>query len=362
MNGIGLYIHAPFCAYKCPYCDFYSVRPDIDTVKKYTDSVISEIKRYASFTDKTVDTVYFGGGTPTLMEKETVRILDAVIKYFKTDLLEVTVEANPKAELYSLLKYYGSNGVNRISYGAQSAVDTELKALARSHSVNDISRSVEDAIKAGICNISLDMMIGIPLQNSESLQRTVDFYCSLPITHISGYMLKLEEGTHFFKISDKLNLPSDDLTAELYIQMIDFLNKNGFIQYEISNFAKSGFESVHNTKYWILDEYIGIGPSAHSFFNGKRFYYPRSLEDFISCPQTVPDGFGGDDFEKIMLGLRMNKGVPLNSLSNRSRDVLLNNLKSATAEYAQEKNGCICLTKHGFLLSNSVIALLTQGI
>ncbi len=362
MDKLGLYIHAPFCSYKCPYCDFYSIRPDESTVKNYTDSVISEIKKYALQTDKTVDTLYFGGGTPTLMEREIIRITDAVVKYFKTDLKEVTIEANPKAKLYDLLKDYARSGINRVSFGGQSANNAELKALARTHNREDIVRSVEDSVRAGINNISLDMMIGIPSQTPQTLNETINFYSQLPVQHISGYMLKIESGTHFAKIESKLDLPSDDAVSELYLQMVSELELLGFNQYEISNFAKPGFEAVHNTKYWTLDEYIGIGASAHSFFKGKRFYYPPSAKEFIENPTTVFDGEGGNDFEKVMLGLRLLKGIDLNGLSKKSVDLLKENCKKVPSEYIEWTDNKLHLTKQGLLVSNAVISTLTEGI
>lgn len=362
MDKLGLYIHAPFCSYKCPYCDFYSIRPDESTVKYYTDSAINEIKKYASQTDKIIDTLYFGGGTPTLMGREIVRITEAVVKYFKTDLKEVTVEANPKAKLYDLLKDYAENGINRISFGGQSGNEAELKALARTHSREDIVRSVEDSLYAGINNISLDMMIGIPAQTNQTLSETIKFYSQLPIQHVSGYMLKIEDGTHFAKIESKLNLPEDDLVSELYLQMVSELEAFGFHQYEISNFAKAGFEAVHNTKYWTLDEYIGIGASAHSFFKGNRFYYPPSVKDFIENPSTVFDGEGGSDFEKVMLGLRVLSGIDLPKLSEKSVDLLKENCKKVPIEYIEWNNNKLQLTKQGLLVSNAVISTLTEGI
>ena len=362
MDNLGLYIHAPFCSYKCPYCDFYSIRPDESTVKDYTDSVINEIKKYALQTNKKVDTLYFGGGTPTLMEREIIRITDAVVKYFKTDLKEVTIEANPKAQLYDLLKDYAENGINRISFGGQSANKNELKALARNHSREDIVRSVEDSVRAGIDNISLDMMIGIPTQTKESLNETISFYSQLPIQHISGYMLKIESGTPFAKIESKLDLPNDDAVSELYLQMVSELESYGFLQYEISNFAKAGFEAIHNTKYWTLDEYIGIGASAHSFFDGKRFYYPLSAKDFIENPTTVFDDEGGSDFEKVMLGLRLLKGFDISNLSEKSVELLKENCKKVPSGYIEFNENKIILTKQGLLVSNAVISTLTEGI
>ncbi len=359
MKSLGLYIHTPFCLSKCPYCDFYSGKfSDVDK-KRYTDAVLSEIPKWGKKSkERVIDTLYFGGGTPTLLEDNIVTILKSVKENFKCDFKEITIDANPYKLSYDLLKKYAENGINRLSLGIQSANDDELKKLGRLHRRSDIAKSVEIARKAGFKNISLDLMIGISAQTEESLDDTLNFYNNLDVEHISGYILKIEEGTPYFKLKDKFDFPNDDETVNLYFKMVDKLSEFGFNQYEISNFAKSGFESKHNLKYWNCKEYIGIGPSAYGFFEGDRYHYPSDIKEFIENPQIIFDEKGGDEFERIMLKLRLSEGINLNDYS--CKDKILKNLKKIPDDYFILDDNQLKLTKNGFALSNSIISTLTE--
>ncbi|MDO4363424.1 MAG: radical SAM family heme chaperone HemW, partial [Clostridia bacterium] len=246
----GLYFHIPFCKNKCPYCDFYSVKYDESAALRYTDEICNEIKQYQGV----FDTVYFGGGTPSILPPELIgKILDCARKRFDiSDGAEITVECNPSKDLSEDFKKYASYGINRISLGMQSAVDKERFALGRAAGKTDVEKTINYARQAGIENISLDLMLGTPKQTLTSLDYSFDFIKSMGVPHISAYMLKIEEGTKFYQMRDKLVLPDDDTVGEMYLKTVETLASFGIRQYEISNFAVPGFESRHNTKYWDL--------------------------------------------------------------------------------------------------------------
>lgn len=308
MKKIGLYIHVPFCDGKCPYCDFYSVRNSAELIDKYVENLNRTILSYKSCR-LMADTVYFGGGTPSLLGSERIiSILNAAKKAFGDISEETTLEVNPESAERLDFEKLKFSGINRISVGLQSADERELKLLGRRHTAEDVEKTVELAKRGGIDNISVDLMIGISGQTTESLSDSIDFAANLNITHISSYLLKIEEGTSYYKNKDNLSLPDDELVCDFYEQTVKRLNGLGFKQYEISNFAKRGKESRHNLKYWNCEEYLGIGSSAHSFIDKKRFYYERSLSKFYKGI-TVDDGAGGDEEEYIAMQLRLCTGL-----------------------------------------------------
>lgn len=266
MSNPGLYIHVPFCRKKCPYCDFYSVGYREELAERYADAVIRNLRYY----NEDYDTVYFGGGTPSLMARQIPRILDEV---HRTASAEVTVECNPLEMDKETLKILRGCGVNRLSVGIQSAVDGELAALGRTHTFEQARQAVLTANKVGFYDISADIMIGTPGQTAETLTRTIGELGNLPLTHISAYMLKIEPNTVFGKKPPAL--PDEDETAELYLSEVRLLENARFMQYEVSNFARRGMTSRHNLKYWRREEYLGIGAAAHSFYKGKRFAVTR---------------------------------------------------------------------------------------
>lgn len=337
----GLYIHIPFCVSKCPYCDFYSVKYEKDLAEKYVDTLISKMKEYegASF-----DTIYFGGGTPSALEPKMIeKILNEARKHFNIDdNSEITIECNPSKNLENDFKIYKECGINRVSIGMQSAVKTERLALGRRAGKEDVKKAVFDARGAGIFNISLDLMIGTPKQTNEGLNETFNFIKEMDVPHISAYMLKLEENTPFFKLQDKLALPSEDEVCDSYIKVVEALESMGLHQYEVSNFAKIGFESKHNCKYWELVDYLGLGPSAHSLWNGTRFHYNNDFEKVIDCN-------GGDEEERIMLGLRLKKGIKKGLINTDLTPFI-------KAGFMEEKGENICFTPKGYLVSNTIIA------
>lgn len=335
----GLYFHIPFCKSKCPYCDFYSVKFDEASAQQYVQEICDEIKQYQGI----FDTVYFGGGTPSILPPELIgKILDCARAQFEiSDDAEITVECNPSKDLSEDFKKYASYGVNRISLGMQSAVDSERFALGRVAGKNEVERTINYARQSGIENISLDLMLGTPKQTIESLDYSFDFIKSVGVPHVSAYMLKIEEGTKFFQMRDRLVLPDDDTVGEMYLKTVDTLASFGIKQYEISNFAVPGFESRHNTKYWTLTPYLGIGKSAHSFWGGKRFFYDIEWN-------KIDDGTGGDKEEQIMLGLRLAKGID-KSLVDRDF------AEFVKMGYVADLGERIALTPKGMLVSNTII-------
>ena len=340
---IGLYIHVPFCVRKCPYCDFYSLPPK--NLEAYTQAVCRAIEQ-SGLAGRKVGTVYFGGGTPALLpEKHLRKILACADKFFKLDKgVEMTIEANPAAGAVP-------SGFNRVSFGVQSLIDNELKALGRLHAANE---AIDAITRCDAENISADIMLGIPGQTMASLRQTLDRLLTLPLSHVSAYMLKVEENTPF--AVQGIQPADEDMLAEMYLFCVGYLAENGFEQYEISNFARDGRVSRHNLNYWDCGEYLGLGPSAHSFTGGKRFYFPRDLQAFCDARNpfelAISDGEGGGFEEYAMLRLRLTAGLDLSEKPH----ILAKAAPMERHGLLRIKNGVISLTPQGFLLSNKIIA------
>lgn len=360
MKKIGLYIHIPFCKSKCPYCDFFSIKMNDEEMNRYVNKVIDRFDKYCN-DDIVLDTVYFGGGTPSTLGTERIaKILNAINDKFTVDEnAEITMEMNPTSKELINFTVLKECGLNRLSIGMQSAVESEMKLLGRTHSQEDVINTVNQAKKSGIDNISLDLIIGVPTQTKESLKYSMDFCKSLGVKHISAYILKIEEGTKFYTIKDSLNMPSDDEQAEMYMYVSEYLESIGYSQYEISNYSLEGFESKHNTKYWRCKEYIGIGPSAHSFYNGERFYYNRSFEEFYN-DKTNFDCIGGTEEEFIMLNLRLKRGLIFKEYEEKYNKKFPEEIikkakileKAGLLTVDKEK---VSLNRKGYLVSNAII-------
>ena len=359
IKPIGLYIHIPFCISKCNYCDFYSVKVTDSIKKDYVKALIKEIKQWGDSLSRPIDTIYFGGGTPSLISEFLAEIMNAVKSAFCVlENAEITMEMNPADNSKEVLKFALKAGINRLSIGAQSGDNNELKILGRRHTAEQTVETVKLARNLGFENISLDIMLGLPYSTPESLSKNLDFITGLNPEHISAYILKIEENTQFYKIYDSLNLPDEDKTADQYLQMCEYLESKDYEHYEISNFARKNRVSRHNLKYWELEEYLGLGPAAHSFIDGKRFYYNRSLNEFIKGTSPLPDGEGGSEQERIMLGLRLNKGVeiiPDQRLAGKIQILERNGLLTLNRNR-------IVLTNKGMLLSNSIITEILECV
>ncbi len=365
---IGLYIHVPFCVSKCPYCDFYSLSgPTDEGLDQYTAAVERELSAwYARFPEE-ADTLYFGGGTPSLLgPARLTRLIEKAAGLWGLHGAEITLEANPADDLYPLLRAFAAAGGNRLSMGMQAITSGELSALGRRHTPQQTRQAVEAAHRAGIDNLSLDIMLGIPAQTTESAVAAVHSAAEWGAAHLSAYLLKIEDGTPFAARRDVLALPDEDELADRYLAVADAAEQAGYQQYEISNFARPGRESRHNLKYWNLQPYIGIGPSAHSFADGRRSYYPRDLIAFIAgnapIPETPPDETvaEGSPEEYLMLRMRLSAGIddpafrrrfgrPLPALWRQRAAALPPSLVRLSADGFQ-------LTREGFLVSNTVIA------
>lgn len=362
MNNIGLYLHIPFCASKCPYCDFYSFRSDSSQKEEYVTALKSSVIDYSNRLSRKADTLYIGGGTPSVLSKNQIsELIDVAKTSFLCQNAEITLECNPYSLSDDFFEMLNNCKVNRLSIGMQSANDGERKKLGRRASKSDIEAVILKARQAGIQNISLDVMLGIPDSSLESLKATLDFCIKMNVPHISSYILKLEEGTPFYKMQNRLNLPDDDLTADMYLFMCEYLESHGIMQYEISNFAKSGYESRHNLKYWHDEEYLGIGASAHSFIGGKRFFYPRDIKHFLAGKEPIFDCDGGDFAEFAMLAFRLTEGLCENRVKERFGHTIPPEMREKAVKF--QKNGFLLsddngirLTNQGFLLSNTIIS------
>ena len=367
----GLYVHVPFCAAKCPYCDFYSGR-DVSRIPAYVDAVVAELcgpVRAKAFADgrifeRPLASVYFGGGTPSLLSAAQVKmILDTVrARYALTGDAEVTLELNPTLnEPEAYFAALASAGVNRVSIGMQSAVAQERRALGRRGTPEDVRRAVTAAQSAGVTNVSVDLMLGIPGQTQDTLRQSLDFALGLGITHLSVYLLKIEPGTVFEKRRDRLDLPDEDAAADLYLYLCAYLRERGMRHYEVSNFCFGSAVGRHNLSYWLCGEYLGVGPAAHSFLNGRRFYYARDLDAFLAGAPPADDGAGGDADEVLLLALRTDLGLDLPAFCRRFGLQITPALTDQLEQYRtlgmlEYTDGCISLTDRGFLLSNAVIS------
>lgn len=366
-DKLGLYIHIPLCGKKCPYCNFYSCRYTKEMSDEYCANLTAMIKLYSQrYKSKTLDTIYFGGGTPSLLgTQRLVSLLDAIYKYFNCAVKETTIEINPGSGMKLDYSELAKAGLNRVSIGMQSVNADELAELGRKHTPDTIRELVCKIRNGGIDNISVDLMCCIPNQDIASLNKSIHFCKELDVNHISAYMLKIEEGTPFYQKRDLLNRPNEDEERNLYLFLCNELENLGYKQYEISNFSKPGFESKHNLKYWNCDDYLGLGPSAHSLVDGRRFYFKDGFSDFNNNITTF-ESEGGDEEEYSMLRLRLTQGLISEGYFERyhkpipeeyfvrARELMSHNLTNVTDD-------SISLTTEGFLLSNSVIAKILWG-
>lgn len=363
MKPIGIYIHIPFCDGKCNYCDFYNFRADEAEFDRYTSAVCSAVKMWAQKIKRPVDTVYFGGGTPSLLGAERLAAIYHEIKncFDVSQKAEVTVEVNPTRGGFDF-EAARKAGFNRVSIGLQSSNDKELRTLGRRHAADDAKNAVLSARAAGFSNISLDVMLAIPYQSERSLDETIRFCATCDVQHISAYILKVEENTPFFQMKERLPLFDENAQSEMYRHAVKTLDDCGYHQYEISNFCKNGFESRHNLRYWHDEEYLGIGPSAHSFIDGERFFFPNAIERFYRG-DTEFESTGGDEEEYIMLSLRLKEGLIYRDFEKRFHHPLPDRIKKrASALFSEDfltiDDSHISLTVKGFLVSNAVIAYL----
>ena len=284
--SLGLYLHIPYCFSKCRYCDFYSHPGERGVPDAYVDALLRELHRFAPNAPLRPDTVYFGGGTPSLLTPaQAERLIRAAEP---VPGAEITLEANPETVTEESLRGFRAAGVNRISLGAQTADPQQLRCLHRIHSTRQVVQAVADIRRAKITNLSLDLIYGLPDQDMASWLDTLSKAIALAPEHLSCYGLKVEEGTPLARQAELgLELPDGDDQADFYLAAVDRLRQAGYHQYEISNFSKPGKESRHNLKYWMGREYVGFGPGAHSYFDGQRYAYPRDLAGYLAAGGLV---------------------------------------------------------------------------
>lgn len=374
---LGVYIHIPFCASKCSYCDFYSLSGCDHMMPDYQDALIDHIEESAqSLKSYEVDSVYFGGGTPSFYGA------DRIVEIFNTLKLngnvrldsEVTVECNPDSTSLNALKLLREEGVNRLSLGVQSANNDLLKLIGRRHNFQQVKRSMQDARDAGFENISLDLIYGLPSQSKSDWAETLARIIELHPEHISCYGLKLEEGTPMYeRYKGSPILPDDDEQADMYFYAADVLERYGYKQYEISNFAAKGFESKHNLKYWELDDYMGFGPGAHSCVGNLRYSFVKDLKQYISGVArgaSIIDEYRQIDpleraVEYIMLGMRTSNGISEHDYRTRCqcdwRPIHKVLLAFAEKGWAEKTGDRWHFTVPGYLISNTLIGILLEA-
>ncbi|MFB4164867.1 radical SAM family heme chaperone HemW [Alteribacillus sp. JSM 102045] len=382
MTAKAIYVHIPFCKQICYYCDFNKFYLDNQPVDSYIEALESEIKDafLINHNRESIKTVYIGGGTPTALNgKQLEKVILAVKKYapLLSDELEFTVEVNPGEADLEKLKIMRKHGVNRLSIGVQSFDNNLLKKIGRSHSAEEVWKTVKDAQKAGFENISIDLMFGLPGQTSEIWQNTITNALKLNIPHISAYSLKIEEKTMFYNWyrQGKLRTLPEDIEAEMYEEMVSRLNRAGYEAYEISNFAKSGFESMHNQVYWENKEYFGFGAGAHGYLNGVRYsniapltHYIRALQEKKTAVKYSHRVSKQEMMEEEMfMGLRMKKGVKEKNFKQKYGCSYFEIFSKAIQELKDKKllldtGWSLHLTESGRLLGNEVFErfLLTE--
>lgn len=366
-NKLGIYIHVPFCIKKCNYCDFCSFPNRIDEGILYTTELKKRIKAFREKNGKrTVDSVYFGGGTPTLLPVECFeKLMTALNDAFEiADDAEITVECNPASIDKSGLGAIRSLGINRLSIGLQSANNNELSLLGRIHNYDGFLKTFRDARDVGFDNISVDLMYGIPEQTCESLKKTLRSVTALSPEHISAYGLKIEGNTEFSRNYASYNFPDGDEQADFYELCCEYLANNGYQRYEISNFSKPKRESRHNLKYWELDDYVGFGVSAHSCFEGVRYGNSNDYGAFMRGEDICEDrrSVSREEImtEYVMLGLRLQKGISLLEFKELwgldFKDAYPCIDQFLKANFMHEREGRISFTTKGFLVSNEILS------
>ena len=372
---LGIYIHVPFCRSKCQYCDFYSLggAREKGLTENYLEAVIRHMQEAGALAPGyRVDTVYFGGGTPSYLGQDgLIRLMDGVRRRFSVaGDAEVTLEANPDSVSEKMLKRLKAEGFNRLSLGVQTDDDLLLRKLGRPHSYRQAANAVELARQAGFTNISLDLMYGLPGQTRSDWVNTLTHVLELQPEHMSCYGLKVEEGTPLWSYRQAANLPDDDTQADMYLEAVNILKDRGYAQYEISNFARRGLRSKHNLKYWTGGEYLGFGPAASSDFGGKRFTIAPDIHGYIegirkrgavlSECQEIPARERAGEY--LMLGLRTAQGIdgqvytrqfllPFQPIADCLETYRAQDLAMADGDRWR-------LTPRGFLLSNTIIAQL----
>ena len=371
MKDSAIYLHIPFCDHKCIYCDFYSIITS-DNIGNYLGGITKEIINYSQkySTDRIYSSIYFGGGTPSLMEADYLsEIINCIKEYYKVDdNAEITMETNPGTVSKEKLKRFKEAGFNRISIGIQSFDNEDLNFLTRIHDKELAISTIIDAAEAGFENINVDLIFNLPGQTKQKWLSNLEIAVKLPIKHVSAYSLILERGTILNKmvLDGKVKIQDSDHDAELYYLTMDYLKLKGFIQYEVSNFALPSYECMHNKAYWHYRDYLSFGTSAHSFMNGRRWWNFSSVKKYLS--EIKRNGTAVANYEDlnneqmvgeyIMLGLRSD-GININSLNEKFGSNWLDDRMEKLKCFERDKllimNSCIRLTQKGYALCDKIL-------
>lgn len=377
-KNLGIYLHIPFCMKKCHYCDFLSAPADENTKERYIEALKKEIFLYREdLKENIISTIFLGGGTPSLLkEKQIKEILDAIFEtYFVQEGAEITIEANPETLTKEKLKIYKEVGINRLSIGLQSTEEEQLKRLGRIHTYEKFLESYTLAREVGFENINVDLMSALPFQTKEEWEETLRKIVNLnpKPEHISAYSLIIEEGTKFFKIKEQLSFPDEEEDRQMYWKTKEFLEREGYHRYEISNYALPEKESRHNQTYWTLGEYLGLGLGAASYWNGSRFKNTENLQEYFAffennmikepseLQKEVHILSKEEKMEEFMfLGLRRMKGISEKRFLNLFQKDIMEVYREKIEKGVQigvlwRKDGRIGLTERGIDISNMVL-------
>lgn len=372
MKDLSIYIHIPFCDHKCIYCDFYSII-NFDNKDRYIETIQKEISHYKSYNEgREVKSIFFGGGTPSILDPDDIQlILESIHSAFAVnENAEVTFESNPGTVDAGKLKEFKNLGINRLSVGVQSFNEEELKFLTRIHDRQTALDTFRLADKCGFDNVNIDLIFNLPGQTKNIWEATLNEAVNLPVTHISAYSLILERGTILNKmvLDGNIKLSDSEFDADLYEYTIDFLEKKNFLQYEVSNFARPGYKCKHNLVYWQHKEYLGLGPSAHSFIGNTRWWNFSSLKMYIDkvdqdgCGTAGQEQLGTSELleEHVMLHLR-SEGLDLNLFNKlygnewiSINGVYLDTLKKE--RLISYNNNFIKFTKRGYSICDEILA------
>ena len=372
-NSLGLYLHVPFCVQKCRYCDFYSGASSEAERAAYVDALIVHLKHESErVRDRAVDTVYFGGGTPSLLTPAQFKaILDTVRGCFNLDGdAEITAECNPVTASAGLLEGMRAAGINRLSIGLQSANENELSLLGRPHGLAEFLDTYRAAREVGFDNISVDLMFGIPDQTLASLEKSLATVCDLAPEHLSVYGLRIEQDTPFWRLRDTLTLPDEECEAEMAERIAAYLAERGYEHYEVSNYAKRGLRSRHNMRYWLGADYLGFGPAAHSYFGGVRFEtapdrgaYLAAVQrgDFDALRQNPAPIEGKERIDEyVMLRMRLFDGLDTTDFSTRFgtcfEDLYAVSPALLEGGFLKKTPRGIAFTEKGMRVSNAILA------
>lgn len=372
----GVYIHIPFCRSRCSYCDFATdVYKNPETIERYINALTTEISRFSQDT-AIVETIYFGGGTPSLLTpKQLEDVLNTIHKKFSVNSeIELTMEMNPATVSLETLKEYRNSGVNRASFGAQTFNDTELKRLGRKHTAADVRETIDLLRKSGFDNVSFDLIAGLPRQTLQDWEENLNESLKLKPEHLSLYLLEIHEGTPLAEQirSNRQPLPDEDLSAEMYELTLDKVAEYGYSQYEISNFALPGFDSKHNSKYWLFEPVYSFGVSAHSF-DGKnrRWANERDTANYVELIEAGNKPLAETNIltseesrgEYAFLRLRLTKGLNLMEYKTRfdidlRKEYVSDWKRLEEAGLIEFEDDNLRLTRRGMLYSNEVFAVL----